>query len=231
MGAKVRYSESYPRGLYISLTIRSESYQHYDASTIYQQFTYSKMLWDTSKDCADLVNDIEGLLNAGKLANIKKIICFGLGQFFIDEHQESFSPRRWCFINRRMGQHAAALTIAEVLNRRQGGERVTLLAQDPSYYDEDKHVLRQYGFKIADWDHGVQEGFVEVDDSTFVISINFGDRVQQVVCETSRPAAMIWAPPERACQCCSNDELHMSPTCDVLATGYWETQPSYLRHA
>ena len=189
------------------------------------------MLWDTSKDCAELVSDIEGLLDAGKLPNIKKIICFGLGQFFIDEYQESFSPRRWCFINRRMGQHAAALTIAEVFNRRQGGERVTLLAQDPSYYDEDKHVLRQYGFKIADWSHGVQEGFVEVDKNTFVMCVNFGDRVQQVVCETSRPAAMIWASPEKACECCSNDELHMSPTCDVLATEYWETQPSCLRNA
>lgn len=188
-------------------------------------------MWDNSRDRAELVADLERLLDAGKLKDIKKIICFGLGQFFIDEHHDSFSLSRWCLINRRMAQHAAALTIADVLNQRQDGKNVTLLAQDPSYYQEDKSTLTMFGFRILDSSHGVQEGFVEVDEHSLIMTVDFGDRVQQVVCETARPAAMIWAAPEEACECCSNNELHLTPTCDVLAAEYWEMQPSYLRPA
>lgn len=198
---------------------------------MHHEFLCAKRLWDNSRDCTELVADLERLLDAGKLRDIKKIICFGFGQFFIDESRESFSLGRWCLTNRRMAQHAAALTIAEVLNKRQGGEKVALLAQDPSYFKEDKSVLQMFGFRIVDPSHGVQEGFVEVDEHSLVMTFDFGDRVQQVVCETARPAAMIWSAPDEACECCVNNELHLSPTCDVLAAEYWEMQPSYLMDA
>ncbi|RYP75397.1 hypothetical protein DL769_003835 [Monosporascus sp. CRB-8-3] len=108
--------------------------------------------------------------------------------------------------DRGMAQYAAALTVAE-----------------------DEAVLGGFGFKIADWRHGVQEGFVAVDEHTFVLAVSFGDRVQQVVCETARPTAMIWAKPETACEFCINYQLHLSPTPGILRREYCKTQPSFLR--
>ncbi|EMR67305.1 hypothetical protein UCREL1_5698 [Eutypa lata UCREL1] len=166
-------------------------YSSYDLNFVFNKFTQAKKMWDESKDCDELKHTIETLVDAGKLQNVKKIACFGLGQFFHDIKGELRDHRLTSQSWRCMGQHAAALTIANVLHSKQGGEKVALFAQDPAYFEHDKAVLRHFGFKIMDGSHGVQEGFVEVDERTFVMCVNFGDRVQQVVCETSRPAAMI----------------------------------------
>lgn len=166
-------------------------YSSYDLNFVFNKFTQAKKMWDESKDCDELKHTIETLVDAGKLQNVKKIVCFGLGQFFHDIKGELRDHRLTSQSWRCLGQHAAALTIAGALNIKQGGEKVALFAQDPAYFEHDKAVLRHFGFKIMDGSHGVQEGFVEVDERTFVMCVNFGDRVQQVVCETSRPAAMI----------------------------------------
>jgi hypothetical protein len=73
---------------------------------------------------------------------------------------------------------------------------VRLYAQDPEYFIEDTDVLSHLGFAVLDSRYGVHEGFAKVDERTLVLSVGNGAR--KLVCETTRPAAMIWSESEQS---------------------------------
>jgi hypothetical protein len=72
------------------------------------------------------------------------------------------------------------------------GDRKTIkcYAQDPAYTATDKSLLEQAGVTILN----DPEAFLEVDESTVVLSVSPSVCVRQIISEIARPAIMIWDP-------------------------------------
>jgi hypothetical protein len=86
-------------------------------------------------------------------------------------------------------QHALIITLRDILAERQGHlNDIGCYAQDPDYTDVDRAVLEQSGITILD----DPQGFLEVDDSTVVLSFGPNVPVRQVIADIARPAMMIW---------------------------------------
>jgi hypothetical protein len=67
-------------------------------------------------------------------------------------------------------------------------DAIICLAQDPAYTDVDEFVLGKHEIiKVPD-----AKGFLEVDDSTIVISICADIPVRQIVTDLTQPAILIW---------------------------------------
>ncbi|KAL2129427.1 hypothetical protein VTI74DRAFT_7821 [Chaetomium olivicolor] len=91
-----------------------------------------------------------------------------------------------------MAQHALMLAMRDILERAagDGGEKVEIkcFAQDPIYTPVDEHVLGEVGITVLD----DPRGFIEVDESSVVISVSPNVPVKQIVADIARPAVIIW---------------------------------------
>ncbi|KAI1505643.1 hypothetical protein F5X99DRAFT_367293 [Biscogniauxia marginata] len=166
------------------------------AHDVYKVFFDYQQSWERSEDCAELKHTVRGLVQGKRLAKIDVIVCFGLGPladywllcpFF---HAVQKDTATGCT------QHAAALTIATLLAEQDAQEKIQEYAQDPRYRQGDIEALKSLDIEFLNHEHGIQEGFMMVDGNTFVFSINTGNFLQQIICETNRPAAMIWSGPD-----------------------------------
>ncbi|KAI0414370.1 hypothetical protein F5X98DRAFT_390003 [Xylaria grammica] len=109
---------------------------------------------------------------------IDKIVCFGLGNDIVSNFEAS-------------SQHPAALSIRRFLKAKLGHD-IRLLTQDPAYTSDTITVLEEHGFEVVGAE-GIQ-GFVEVDENTFVLSIYTSTCVKQILADIARPAVFITAP-------------------------------------
>lgn len=91
---------------------------------------------------------------------------------------------------RSIRQHALILTIKNVLRSKSltADGNIRCYAQDPVYMDADRAVLEDKGIHILEDPHG----FLEVDDSSAVLSFAPNVPVRQIVADVARPAIMIW---------------------------------------
>ena len=133
------------------------------------------------------------------LPRIDKIVCFGLANF----HDPKGDDTRQ--LSRSHTQHLAALTIASVLEERFGLDNVCIIAQDPAYMETDQDFLRKIGIEpVKD-----PKGFLEITETTLVITVYPNICVRQIVADNRWPAAMIWATTqatlEEEFQCRSED--------------------------
>lgn len=92
------------------------------------------------------------------------------------------------FHERSIKQHAMTLTIKNVLQSLNVDKDIRCYAQDPVYTDADRAVLEGEGIHVLEDPHG----FLEVDDSSVVISFSPNIPVRQIVADVARPAIMIW---------------------------------------
>jgi hypothetical protein len=157
-----------------------------DPQELLKLFEAHRRLWKTSTTCAQLIKKLkESNISPG----INKVVCFGLGTLMVDLESLKENPDQ--LLSRTMTQHAAALTMAEVLKNMTGKE-IRLLAQDPVYNSASKHILRHVGFHVLEGYGGL--GFLEVDESSLVFTVACNVPVKQVVVDLTRPAVMIWHP-------------------------------------
>ncbi|BAE66015.1 unnamed protein product [Aspergillus oryzae RIB40] len=114
-------------------------------------------------------------------ANIRKIVCFGLG---------SLGRLSGDCYTRTHTQHAAVETIAASLVRRglSGSQEIKCYAQDPVYDEVDHEFLRSIGITPLE----DPKGFLEVDEHTLVFSVSPDVPVKQIVTDLHWPGAMIW---------------------------------------
>ncbi|CAJ2499819.1 Uu.00g026720.m01.CDS01 [Anthostomella pinea] len=179
-----------------SVQNRRERYAIFSHSSLHELFDQIKEQWDGSQDARDLKATFEQLIADKRLPKIDKIVCFGLGYLIFDEINNDRDTASQEETARRCSQHAAAMAIASVLESRpDNGGPVRLYTQDDDYRVEDTIMLRRLGFEMLNPGYGFQEGFVKVDENTLILAMGSGYGVQKVVCETSRPAAIIWAFP------------------------------------
>ncbi len=88
------------------------------------------------------------------------------------------------------GQHALALSLCDLISSQQdvSGDIVTCYAQDPAYTDVDRSVLSQAGFIVLE----DPRGFLELDDTSIVISFGADIPVHDIIADIARPAILIW---------------------------------------
>lgn len=93
------------------------------------------------------------------------------------------------WVTRSAYQHALILTLRDILSERQDqGTEIACYAQDPFYTDIDKDVIEQSGITVLN----DPQGFLEVDDSTVVLSFAADIPVRQIIADIAQPAMMIW---------------------------------------
>ena len=81
------------------------------------------------------------------------------------------------------------MTLREVLSdERSTPSKPLCLAQDPGRTENDISVLKRNGMSILP----DPRGFLEVDDTSVVISMGPDAPVRQIVMDVARPAIMIW---------------------------------------
>jgi hypothetical protein len=159
--------------------------------------------WTASATCAELTATLRGAKRMPR--RVRNVVCFGLGGLAPDRgvmqerggdgdgdgesHGHGHGHDRAA--RRCMAQHAAAITIAEVLRERLGlCERPAILAQEPAYYDADIQLLGELGIKVVTGAGGL--GFTHVDNESVVMSCHPNIPVKQVVADIARPALMVW---------------------------------------
>ncbi|KAF2092509.1 hypothetical protein NA57DRAFT_82225 [Rhizodiscina lignyota] len=89
-------------------------------------------------------------------------------------------------------QHAAIVTIAEVLKEKGGREAACMsFCQDPAYSSTDKELLEDLNVTVLE----SPMGFLEIDSNSIVVSISPNVPVKQIVADDRShwPAMMIWA--------------------------------------
>jgi hypothetical protein len=86
-------------------------------------------------------------------------------------------------------QHAFALEMRNLIHPLQPSlGHFQSYAQDPAYSEIDKRLLEKEGFAILD----DPRGFLEVDNSSVVLSIAPNIPVRQIVADIARPALLVW---------------------------------------
>jgi len=140
-------------------------------------FTSIKQSWEVSEQRSQL----QSIISTKTLSHVNKIVAFACGGMaFYDKYPT---------IARSAYQHALIVTLREVLSQWQNpGHGIKCYAQDPGYTSIDKEVLKRSGVIVVD----DPQGFLEVDDSTAVLSFGANVPVRQIIADISRPAMMIW---------------------------------------
>lgn len=89
-----------------------------------------------------------------------------------------------------MAQHTLALMIRDFLGDLYGENSSTIqcYSENPFYAPVDKQVLSEAGFTIIN----DLRAFLEVDETSLVISMDPDIPVRQIVADTARPAMMVW---------------------------------------
>ena len=136
--------------------------------------------WEKSKQCEDLLQ----VLQSTDLSHVKQIVAFACGSMKLDLEREQLARRS-------MYQHGLLLTIHKVLEEKQSfGNPLGIPAwvQDPAYCAMDTSILTESGVSTLD----NPDGFLNVNDSTMVLSFAPDVPIKQIITGISRPAAMIW---------------------------------------
>ncbi|ORY60059.1 uncharacterized protein BCR38DRAFT_488248 [Pseudomassariella vexata] len=150
------------------------------------QYHEVKKAWNISMVCLELRDLLEKLrIPGGKdgKKGISKLICFGLGTME-EDFVDKLDPKPW----RSMTQHAALMTIVDLLEERQG-HRIPIVAQDPWYTEDTRDILECDNVDVAEGYGSL--AFTQIDSQTLVYSVNPSVPVKQIIADIARPAIMI----------------------------------------
>lgn len=132
--------------------------------------------WEDSEECKRITAALMASTIPDRITKVVAFACCTMSGDEVYEHS--------------ITQHALILTIKSVLQKKHPAayEEISCYAQDPVYSDVDRAILEGAGIRILEDPHG----FLEVDDSSVVISFAPNVPVRQIVADVSRPAIMIW---------------------------------------
>ncbi|KAI1494977.1 hypothetical protein F5X96DRAFT_665180 [Biscogniauxia mediterranea] len=167
-------------------------YKNWSAELLYQLLRRNDEIWNTKQCCKDLQECLSKLAETSRIPPVTQVVCFGLGPIWPDV-VFTLSKVQANKQERVLFQHAAALTIANFFSKMQSTE-VPVIACDIAYQRKDIVALEWYGIAAT---KGSESGwpYVAIDKKTFVFSIGCYPAVQQIVMETTRPAALLWSKP------------------------------------
>ncbi|KAI0408371.1 hypothetical protein F4802DRAFT_618538 [Xylaria palmicola] len=143
-------------------------------------FRLERVAWTTSRaflELSAIVQENQRLWTAGKIVGI------GLGPLVrgsrVDDVGNQRSLTRYSFLH-ALREMIAALT----------GHTRPCIAQDPELSPTAAGILEDAGVTVME----DPRGFLEIDQSTILVSIDPKMPVKQIVSEIARPLAIIWAP-------------------------------------
>ncbi|KAI8966611.1 hypothetical protein F5Y11DRAFT_364225 [Daldinia sp. FL1419] len=178
-------------------SINTTLYTAYTAAELSKIFNGAKQQWEASEQ----YNHLRALLKSkrSRLSTIRKIVAFGLGTF----------TTRSDISDSSMVQHALVLSLQHMLSKTKGPDSkvsgvfqniknslsknkktnppISCFAQDPAYLLRDKTVLSDAGITVLEdpW------AFLEVDDTSLVVSIDPNIPIRQIIADIARPVAII----------------------------------------
>ena len=134
--------------------------------------------WSRSEACTRLKYTLESVR-----PRCNKIVAFALGEMC----QEVNSDMLRGVQEGAAFQHAMILSLRDALSR-PNSENIACYAQDPAYSEVDKTLLRDYDIKAVD----DPEGFLQVDNSSAVISCSPDVPIREIIADIACPALIIW---------------------------------------
>ncbi|GLA65184.1 hypothetical protein AtubIFM55763_008075 [Aspergillus tubingensis] len=156
--------------LYLNSSVESVP----DASKLLQE---SRQIWENTKECQEL----QVKLMSRKTVPISKIVGIALG---------SFATVYPDFQDRSAFQHALLLTLRDIFCKmhKVSQDAIPCFAQDPVCMKNDLVAAGEHGIKIVE----DPDAFLEVDESTVVVTVAPDIAVRQIVFDIARPAVLIW---------------------------------------
>lgn len=125
---------------------------------------------------SDMCHNLKQILSSSAAdLDISKIVGFSLGSISYDNKDRSAY------------QHALLLTLRDYLLE----ERdivAPCYVQDPIYTDEDNTIMKENDVEILD----DPLGWLEIDDSSIVVSISSNVSSKEIIADIARPAIVIW---------------------------------------
>lgn len=139
-------------------------------------FGQQKAKWQASAQCQQLISTLDSV----PIEPVKNIVAFACGHLW-------YRDSEW---ERSAVQHASILVLQEYVAARQNvpREEIKCFAQEPNYQEVDKRFLAHIGITVLQ----NPRAFLEVDETTIVISIHPNPPIRQIVADIARPAMMIW---------------------------------------
>lgn len=133
--------------------------------------------WKASSAYQQLRSSLIATLKTG--IKINKVVGFSFGSVADNE----------CSIRSTL-QHALAVTLREIVSQKYESklDEIPCYVQDPIYTDIDRVILDKHGLKVLD----DPDGFLEVDNSSLVVSCSSNAPIKQIVTDLAYPAAIIW---------------------------------------
>ncbi|KAJ7933138.1 hypothetical protein B0H13DRAFT_1592580 [Mycena leptocephala] len=130
-------------------------------------------------EASDDFREISSVMKSPAIpSGIRKIVAFARGS------PSARTGRIPCVM-----QHILVLALKDMLSRKNGNAAVIqCFAQDPIYSDMDKQLLGKHGITVLD----DPRGFLQLDESSIVISIAPNIPVKQIVTDLACPAVIIW---------------------------------------
>lgn len=147
-----------------------------DLRTIFQSY---RDTWLQSSTCSNLSRILE---SAKSIMTVDKVGGLSIRLNFEKRPERGYRNAESCTNT----QHAAALTIADILNK--SPSTFPILAQDPEYCDLDEQLVSKLGITIVE----DPKGFLAVDDKTSVISVACNVPQNQIIADLARPAGILW---------------------------------------
>ncbi|EFR04284.1 hypothetical protein MGYG_07293 [Nannizzia gypsea CBS 118893] len=144
--------------------------------------------WESSETCLNLQSTLSKMTFHPDL-KITKIVAFACGEItgrFSDAPNDELGKLFW---ENSSAQHALILTLQKSLSHlSKANQAIQCFMQDPSYTPLDSEVLAEYGVNTLN----DPEGFLEVDDTTVIISCAPDIPVKEIIVDIARPAMMFW---------------------------------------
>lgn len=135
--------------------------------------------WKDSDDFQQLMRILD---QSNRQVEIRKIVGFACSSM----SREGSVPKHFI---RPAKQHALLLTLQEIYTKSgHEADKTACYMQDPVYNEVDKSVLEDLGMAVLD----DPDGFLEVDETSVVVSITANVPVKEIVLENAKLAIIIW---------------------------------------
>lgn len=142
----------------------------------WHNFLKTQQLWKESAPYKQL----ESILERRIPPRTDAVVAFALGSISRPNRNNQAS----------MFQYALTLSVRDIVEMSNGSQKVRCISQDPIYNTVDKSVLSESGITVLK----NPQAFLEISNSSVVVSCSPDIPVKQIVADLARPAVMIWNP-------------------------------------
>lgn len=151
----------------------------FSVAKLEREFNDKKKEWEATHECNTLQTLVA--LNPG-FSKAQKVIGIALGGLMYGERVED---RR---TERSLAQYSLLLTMRELIAKATGSDEIRCLAQDPELTPAAVEALANVGIAVVD----DPDAFLELDDTSVLITMSPSIPVRQVVADIARPVAIFW---------------------------------------